>query len=388
MRTGTIILAVLLAGGLAVTANAADVTISLELDSQTVDPGEFVNFTIFAEVTNNHFDFGWGDSYIFDGGLASFYFDMQFSQPGKLKVEEGKGPPPHFLPNGKPKVSINAGVFSGLQQSPSYGPNEGLNNAAAGQPLLPADRWENPWPARYSIGNGDVGTRVELMSGRIQGVASGAVDITIGDVVPSTMYIYILDELIGINTFDIVLATLPPGEGPVPPQDHHLLMPGNGLDPVTLIVTGVGGNAPSASIGASYGPDDWVGPPPWNEDARQITVTGTGEDNDGDTQQLTFEWMVADHAGTRYGPLVDEGVPPPGEQSTITFSIGQLRNLGFPLPDPLGGNPDQYVYDLILTVTDVDGSAEATTGIYIPEPGTMALLGLGALALIRRRRQA
>ena len=387
MRTGTIILAVLLAGGLAVTANAADVTISLELDEPTVDPGEFVGFTVYAEVTNNHFDFAWGDSYIFDGGLAAFYFDMQFSQPGKLKVEEGKGPPPQFLPSGKPKVALNAGVFSGIQQSPAYGPNEGLDNAGAGQALLPADRWQNPWPARYSIGNGDVGTRVELMSGRIQGVASGAVDITIGDVVPSTMYIYILDEAIGINTFDIVLATMPPGEGPVPPQDHHLLMPGNGLDPVQLIVTGVGGNVPSADAGPDLDENAWFGPRPWNEDARQITVTGVGEDNDGDTQQLTFEWMIEDHQGNTYD-LVDEGMPPPGEQNSITFSIGQLRGLGFPLPDPSGPPVDQYLYPLHLTVTDPDGSATDTAQIYIPEPGTMALLGLGALALIRRRRQA
>jgi hypothetical protein len=153
---------------------------------------------------------------------------------------------------------------------------------------------------------------------------------------------------------------------------------------------------PVAGVGGPYGEEDWpMTPPGWNNPAREIAVTGTGTDDKG---IKSYQWLIAAPGSDTFEALADAVVVDPtatGVDASTAISIQAIANalhggdVGA-LPGKYGpGGPDaSYNYKLKLLVTDtIDQTGEAETTIFVPEPGTLVLLGLGGLgALIRRRR--
>jgi len=97
--------------------------------------------------------------------------------------------------------------------------------------------------------------------------------------------------------------------------------------------------------------------------------------------------MVDDGYGdTFYWNFVDRTVATWGDDAAFEssyFGFAPWANWGWPDADPTTGAPDIYEGPF---PAGWDKSADMAFALSTPEPATLALLGFGALALIRRRR--
>ena len=159
----------------------------------------------------------------------------------------------------------------------------------------------------------------------------------------------------------------------------------HGLQPLVL-----GDSAPLdgddivAAAGGPYEEDDWpMTPHGWNNPARTIALSGTGSTGVIDA----YDWFIAPPVSGDFMPLVAAGPTPDVSIQAIADALGITVD---DLPGPYGpGGPDPTIYEyrLMLTVSGGGASDSDETTLFVPEPGTVILLGLGGLAaLIRRRR--
>jgi hypothetical protein len=156
---------------------------------------------------------------------------------------------------------------------------------------------------------------------------------------------------------------------------------------------------PAATIGGPYGEEDWPpSPGGWNNPARTITVAGTGTDDIG---VAGYAWSIAEPTSDAFAVLAEGIVDPAATPVNLDLDIsiqdiadalyggdvGMLPGKYDP-SDPTQPDPAVYNYRLKLTLTDTIGQmGDAETTLFVPEPGTLVLLGLGGLgALLRRRR--
>ena len=135
-----------------------------------------------------------------------------------------------------------------------------------------------------------------------------------------------------------------------------------------------------------YVEDDWpMTPHGWNNPARTIALDGTGSTGTIDT----YDWLIAPPAAAG-GDFMSLAVSGPTPEVSILAIADALGIAVDDLPGPYGaGVPDPTIYEyrLMLTVTGGGASDSDETTLFVPEPGTLALLSLGGLvALIRRRR--
>ena len=143
------------------------------------------------------------------------------------------------------------------------------------------------------------------------------------------------------------------------------------------------GAAIVADADGPYEEDDWpMTPFGWNNPGRTIALDGTGSTGTIDT----YEWLIAPPVSGDFMPLATGATP---DVSILAIADA----LGIAVDDlpgkygPAGPDPDVYNYRLMLTVSGGGASDSDETTLFVPEPGTVILLGLGGLAaLIRRRR--
>ena len=174
----------------------------------------------------------------------------------------------------------------------------------------------------------------------------------------------------------------------------------NAFDTITINgqPNGVGGlevgptdDGPTADAGGGpdgYGEEDWpMTPHGWNNPARTIALDGTGSTGTIDT----YDWLIAPPAAAG-GDFMSLAVSGPTPEVSILAIADALGIAVEDLPGPYGTgdpDPDVYEYRLMLTVTGDGASNSDETTLFVPEPGTLALLSLGGLvALIRRRRRS
>ena len=148
-----------------------------------------------------------------------------------------------------------------------------------------------------------------------------------------------------------------------------------GVREVDGVVSGLvllGGNTnPDANAGGARHWEHWAG--------GKITLDGSGShDNDPGDAIVSWEWSISN--GGDFAPLAD------GETALVTYQDIADALYGGDL-EALPGAAD---LDLKLIVKDTnDATGEDLTTLFIPEPGTMALVAIGSgLALVRRRRRA
>jgi len=160
----------------------------------------------------------------------------------------------------------------------------------------------------------------------------------------------------------------------------------HGLQPLVL-----GDSAPLdgddivAAAGGPYEEDDWpMTPHGWNNPARTIALSGAGSTGEIES----YEWSIAPPGSDQWKLMATTAGP------DLSVSIQAIADaLGISVDDlpgpygPGGADPTIYEYELMLTVSGGGASDSDETTLFVPEPGTVILLGLGGLAaLIRRRR--
>ena len=133
------------------------------------------------------------------------------------------------------------------------------------------------------------------------------------------------------------------------------------------VPSGVVNQDPNADADGPYEEGDWQEEPA-DPEVNFIILDGTGS-SDPDGDPLTFEW---DLTVDPLKPLVVTGAQPKVLAQTLV-------DHGY----------DSYVdYEITLTVDDGNGGTDTdTTTLMVPEPGTLALLGLGVVGVLLRRRR-
>jgi len=146
------------------------------------------------------------------------------------------------------------------------------------------------------------------------------------------------------------------------------------------------GTPPNADADGPYELADWTGGPSgasgWNNPLRQIILDGSATAaTDGDPI-LNFTWEITN----THDPLHPVTIVDAGASDTKVITIAMLAADG-DLPD------DYYEamaspFGVVLKATDKDGIGTSDpTDLFVPEPGTMALLAFAGLAALSRRRK-
>ena len=105
---------------------------------------------------------------------------------------------------------------------------------------------------------------------------------------------------------------------------------------------------------------------------------------DGNVDGADLTMLVEDYAGTYLGDFDLSGHVDATDLAILKAGFGQ-PSLGFAAGN---ANGDTYVdaTDLAILKATFGLSAAPTAGTEVPEPATVGLLGLGGLAMFRRRR--
>jgi hypothetical protein len=196
-----------------------------------------------------------------------------------------------------------------------------------------------------------------------------------------------------VGTVDLVISSVYPASETPPPAG------GGGIDPVKEITI-----APSewVNLDIIYHPDPTAGNPPLNQLSVTITLEGLATldtslytepagvwcsmFSTGITEVVPGSVHTAEFTAGFTGTGLDDGIAldhilvhcdsdmPLGNQVTVTITDYVVGSVGCQEGVPGSGN---------YTIPEVIGSVTITQ---IPEPMTLALLGLGGLFFVRRRK--
>ncbi len=146
---------------------------------------------------------------------------------------------------------------------------------------------------------------------------------------------------------------------------------------------GPGGIPPEADADGPYGRGDWEGKGAlWNDPANFIVLDASGtQETDGDPI-LEYTWNITN----TYDPCMPVTTLDANTDPFCELTIADLLADGELPPDEVQAGTHPFM--VTVTARDKDGSntSESTT-LFVPEPATLVLLGLGGLAAIVRRRR-